>query len=117
MPARLLRWLREGRARHRLRAGARRAIAELFASPARLRGTSLRLDQRGRAVLLDLESDGPRLTAVAFGIVRHPRPHAFSRYAHEVLELWRIDLVAGGPPERLRGVNLTRQREKESGRG
>jgi uridine kinase len=111
---------RERRRRRRLRASARTALRGLFARPDRLRGTSLRPEHASRATLLDFETEGERVTAIAFGILRHPRPHAFSRQFHEVLELYRADLAGDGPVERVKGVNLSRARGRDGepgGRG
>ena len=45
---------------------------------------------------------------VFFGIVRHPRPYAFSSQHHAVLELWCWH-ADEGRLERLKGRNLTRE--------
>jgi uridine kinase len=105
--------LRERRRNRRLRAAARHELRGLFDRPDRLRGTSLRPEHAARAVLLDFEAEAGRITALAFGILRHPRPHAFSRQFHEVLEYWRADLAGDGPVERVKGVNLSRAKGRD----
>lgn len=50
-----------------------------------------------------------RVARIFFTIIRHPRPYAFSKQIHEVLELWRLD-VADGRLERVEGANLSRLR-------
>jgi hypothetical protein len=88
----------------RLRRAAERELDALFRDPARLAGTSLRPEHRGRCQILDL-SEAPR--RIGFGIVRHPRPYPFSRQHHQVVELWILDLQTGRA-ERFRGINLSR---------
>ncbi len=44
---------------------------------------------------------------VYFGIVRHPRPYAFSHQSHKVLESYVYD-IAAGTIRRTAGKNLTR---------
>ena len=90
----------------RLRREAGRALDAVFASPELLAGTSLRPDHRGRVQLLDLTQAPAR---IGFGIVRHPRPYAFSRQFHEVVELW-IWHAGERRLERAKGINLTRAR-------
>lgn len=90
----------------KLRRDAERQIDELFADRARLAGTSLRPEHRGRCQLLDLTQAPHR---IGFGIVRHPRPYAFSRQSHQVVELWLLDVDAR-TLTRVKGVNLTRAR-------
>jgi hypothetical protein len=102
-------WLR----RRRLEREARRLVAALFAEPERLRGTSLLPHHTGRAVVVRHESDADRVVRVWFGIVRHPRPYAFSRQSHEVIEYYLYD-VATGALERLEGHNWTRQRGEDA---
>ena len=90
----------------RRRRDAERVLDELFARPERLAGTSLRPDHRSRVQLLDLSHAPAR---IGFGIVRHPRPYAFSRQFHEVVELW-IWHADEQRLERVKGINLTRRR-------
>ncbi len=97
------RW-RAWRERVRKRRAAERALDRLFATPKLLAGTSLRPDQRTRCHLLDLAGAPER---IGFGIVRHPRPYAFSRQRHEVIELWCYEPERGSLV-RVRGINLTR---------
>ena len=107
-----LRWLLRPLARwwnapeRRRRRDADRALDDVFARPDLLAGTSLRPDHRGRVQLLDLSQAPAR---IGFGIVRHPRPYAFSRQFHEVVELyvWHADERR---LERVKGINLTRTR-------
>jgi hypothetical protein len=100
----LARWWNAPERRKRREAG--RALDVLFARPDLLAGSSLRPDHRARVQLLDLSRAPAR---IGFGIVRHPRPYAFSRQFHEVLELyvWHADEQR---LERAKGVNLTRAR-------
>jgi hypothetical protein len=101
-------WWRDPRWKARRR--ARREVDRLFAPPAPLlEGTSLRPSHRGRTQVLDVLED-PR--AIVFGIVRHPRPHAFSPQSHQVLEVW-IYWEHERRLERHRGVNLTRARGED----
>lgn len=94
----------------RARKLARRELDRLFGEhSARLRGTSLRPKHRGRTQILHVEA-GP--LRIHFGIVRHPRPYAFSQQFHEVLEVWCYD-VESGRLERQKGVNLSRQRGED----
>jgi hypothetical protein len=81
----------------------------MFHDPAVLRGTSLRPKHATHALLLDFEATPERVTWLEFGIVRHPRPYAFSKQFHEVIEYWRYD-VAAGRVARIDSVNLSRRR-------
>jgi len=86
------------------RARARAEIDRLFRErPELLRGTSLRPEHRGRTQLLEVQDGG---AVILFGIVRHPRPYAFSRQSHQVLEMWRFS-PAEGRLERVRGIDLS----------
>jgi len=87
---------------------ARALLRDSLRDPRRLAGTSLRPDHASRVMVVRLETapDG-RLLGVLFTILRHPRPYAFSRQHHEVLELWRLD-AAALRFERLEGANLSR---------
>jgi hypothetical protein len=106
------RWLErrnEKRAERALEREARRALAAIFDVPSRLQGTSLRPEHRGRVQLARVEAESGRVVRVFFTIIRHPRPYAFSKQVHEVLELWRLD-VHSGALERVEGANLSRLR-------
>jgi len=48
-----------------------------------------------------------------FGILRHPRPYAFSRQSHEVIERY-VYRVGARRMERLEGRNITRERGKDA---
>jgi len=109
MIAWFLRW-RE--ARHFERE-ARRAVARVFRSPELLRSTSLRAEHAARAVLVRHEVSGGRLVRAWFGILRHPRPYAFSRQSHKVVEYYSYDLEAG-TVVRESGLNLTRREGRDS---
>lgn len=90
---------------------ARRLLRSVLENPARLAGTSLRPEHANRVMVVRHEhaaGDG-RLLAVWFTILRHPRPYAFSRQHHEVLELWRLDAPSLAL-ERVEGANLSRLR-------
>lgn len=102
--ARLRRWWNAPQ--RRLRREADATLDAIFASPDLLKGTSLRPDHRGRVQILDLTHAPER---IGFGIVRHPRPYAFSKQFHEVVELW-IWHATERRLERAKGINLTRQR-------
>ena len=99
----LRKWLR----RRRLERAARAAVDALFDEPERLRGTSLKCRHASRYIIVDFEASGDRVTRVRFGIVRHPRPYAFSSQAHKVIEHWVYDVEAG-TIEVVQGLNLTR---------
>lgn len=103
-------WWRSRRTRRRHRREAGRLLAALFADPERLRATSLRPEHRARAALLRPEVEGDEVVAVHFSILRHPRPHPFSRQFHEVIEYWRLPAEPGSSPVRLRGVNVSREK-------
>ncbi len=61
-----------------------------------------------------LTTDGEILW-VRFGILRHPRPYAFSRQSHNVLEYWLYD-VREGCLRVEKGVNLTRLDDEDASR-
>jgi hypothetical protein len=107
--ARLRRFLRARRESRALELEARRELLGAFSRPESLRDTSLRAEHRGRVVLVRYEAEAGRVARVFFTIVRHPRPYAFSRQVHEVLELWRLDIPSGAL-QRLEGANLSRMR-------
>ena len=92
---------------------ARARLRDLFQEPALLAGTSLRASHSSRYVFLDCEAHGGELTVIRFGILRHPRPYAFSRQAHEVIEYYTYDLCEPGVKVD-EGVNLTRLRGQDA---
>ena len=102
--ARLSRWWNSPE--RRARRAASRELDRLFARGDLLAGSSLRADHRARVQILDLSGAPAR---IGFGIVRHPRPYAFSRQFHEVVELW-IWHAHEQRLERVKGINLTRRR-------
>ena len=102
-------WLK----RRRLEKKARRLLRGLFRDGSLLAGTSLRPKHSSRCVFLDCEARHGELTVIRFGILRHPRPYAFSRQSHEVIEYYRYDLAES----RIRvekGINLTRLRGQDA---
>lgn len=88
---------------------ARLVLRSVLKDPTRLAGTSLRPEHANRVMVVRHERDAGdgRLLSVFFTILRHPRPYAFSRQHHEVLELWRLD-AATRRLERVEGANLSR---------
>ncbi len=88
---------------------ARRALAEAFRSPEALQDTSLRPNHAARWVVLDFEPAEGKIARVRFGILRHPRPYAFSSQHHKVVEVYSFDLAARRIT-RLEGFNWTRAR-------
>ncbi len=60
-------------------------------------------------MLIDHEEVDGEIAWVRFGIVRHPRPYAFSRQSHAVIEYWFWDRTAGTLKVE-KGLNLTRRR-------
>ena len=96
-------WIRKMRAESE----ARMLLARLFRSPDLLRGTSLQPRHAGRWILLEHERTDGEVTKVQFGILRHPRPYAFSPQSHKVIEVYRYD-VKEGRVERVAGYNWTR---------
>ncbi len=101
--------------RHRLARRARATLRRLLADPARLAGTSLRPAHATRADLVDWIEDEGTLSSLTFTILRHPRPHPFSRQHHLVAEVWRVELP-DGTPTRLRGLNLSKLQGDGDGR-
>jgi hypothetical protein len=102
-------WLRKRREDRE----ARRLVAAAFARPELLRGTSLAPRHAARWVLLGYEAEEGRPVRIRFGILRHPRPYAFSRQSHKVLEEYLYD-VAAGKVLRLGGFNVTRSKGKDA---
>ncbi|MBI4603747.1 MAG: hypothetical protein HY721_17470 [Planctomycetes bacterium] len=106
-------WLRHRLRERRLRREARRLLDRAFAAPAVLAGTSLKPHHAGRTVVLRHEVEGGRVARVWFGILRHPRPYAFSRQSHKVIENYLFD-VSAGRIVRLEGRNVTRERGEDA---
>jgi len=105
--------LRAWMKRRHLGKKARRMLRDLFQDRGLLGGTSLRPSHSSRCVFLNFEARDGELTVIRFGILRHPRPYAFSRQSHEVLEYYSWDL----PGSRIRverGINLTRLQGHDS---
>lgn len=101
---------REWRRGRRGRRAALRSIAELFARPDRLKGTALRARHRNRWIYLDHEVDDEgQICRIRFGILRHPRPYAFSPQSHKVIETYTYDPRLHRL-EREAGLNVTRRR-------
>ena len=99
--------------RKKLEKKARARLRELFRDPALLAGTSLRPSHSSRYVFLDCEARDGEPAVIRFGILRHPRPYAFSRQAHEVIEYYSYDL--SGPRIKVdEGLNLTRLRGQDA---
>jgi len=98
--------------KRRLRRQARQQLLLLFESQENLRGTSLKLHHRGRCDIVELESQGDELTAFIFQILRHPRPHPFSKQHHLVAERWRYQLKDQSI-ERAGSVNLSRMKGED----
>lgn len=103
-------WLR----RRRLERQARKLLRVLFTRPELLRGTSLRPHHSGRCVLTDFEVAEGQLIRIRFGIVRHPRPYAFSRQSHKVIEYYMYD-VKTQTLRVVEGHNWTRESGEDSG--
>ena len=102
-----MRWLQEWWKRRRREKEARHLLAAAFGSPELLRGTSLKPRHASRWVLLDVEVEGDRIVRVRFGILRHPRPYAFSKQSHKVIEHYLYD-IDKKRISRLEGHNITR---------
>lgn len=101
--------------RRRREKAVQRLLVAMFESPELLRGTSLKPRHASRAVVVDhRETDGDIL-CIRFGILRHPRPHPFSRQSHNVIEYWRYDVRARSLRVE-KGVNLTRLDGKDASR-
>lgn len=99
--------------RKKLEKKARAKLRELFRDPDLLAGTSLRPSHSSRYVFLDCEAHDGEPAVIRFGILRHPRPYAFSRQAHEVIEYYSYDL--SGPRIKVdEGLNLTRLRGQDA---
>ena len=101
-------WLRSWRRERE----AWRLLRAVFRERRLLAGTSLKPRHAGRCVIrsIDVAGDdihGDDIQRIHFGIVRHPRPYAFSRQSHKVLEFYTYDVEAA-QVVRQRGENLTR---------
>ena len=96
-------WLK----RRRLEKKARGKLRDAFRDTGLLAGTSLNPHHSGRSVLIDFETRDGELRLIRFGILRHPRPYAFSKQSHEVIEYYRYDITE--PRIQVEeGLNLTR---------
>jgi len=93
--------------KRRLGRAARKAIQDIFRRPEALEGTSLRPRHAARWVLLDYDVKEGKVARVRFGILRHPKPYAFSRQSHKVIEVYEVDLEASRV-QRVQGRNVTR---------
>ncbi len=102
-------WIRRKRSERE----ARKLVAAAFRSGEVLRGTSLEPRHSSRWVLVDFELEGGRPARIRFGILRHPRPYAFSAQSHKVLEYYLYD-VQSARITRLEGYNVTRSEGKDS---
>ena len=92
---------------------ARKILRAAFADPDLLRGTSLKPRHAARWVIRQVEADGEGVRRIWFGILRHPRPYAFSRQSHKVLESYVYD-VANRRMTRLEGRNITRAEGRDA---
>jgi hypothetical protein len=102
-------WLQRRRNERR----ARQLLNAALSSPEMLAGTSLKPRHRARCVMVGHDAEGDRVVRVHFGIVRHPRPYAFSRQSHKVLEYYIYDVEAGSISV-TKGHNLTRADGKDA---
>ncbi len=106
--------LRSWLARMRTARRARRLLEAAVAGDATARhGTSLKPRHAGRCVIQEIRQEDGEIVEVYFGIVRHPRPYAFSRQSHKVLEFYVLR-VDENRIQRLRGENLTRQAGRDA---
>lgn len=105
--------LRNWLQRKRLERQARKLLDEALRSPETLKGTSLKLRHRARCVTLGHDDVDGRIIRVYFGILRHPRPYAFSRQSHKVLEYYVYHVDSGTISVR-KGYNLTRAEGKDA---
>jgi len=92
---------------------ARKLVAGAFRSPDLLRGTSLQSRHASRWVLVDYEVRGETVSRIRFGILRHPRPYAFSRQSHKVIEYYLYDVDARRI-SRIEGRNITREAGRDA---
>lgn len=112
MPRFLETW-RESRRRARERREARALLRELFRDPEALAGTSLNARHRSRWVYLEHEIEDGEIARVIFGILRHPRPYAFSSQSHKVIEYYVLD-ARERKVIRQRGHNVTREEGRDA---
>ena len=101
-------WLRRVRTERR----ARELLARACRDSRLLAGTSLRPRHANRCVVQEFDQEAGEIVRIYFGIVRHPRPYAFSRQSHKVLETYTYDLVEGSIRVTA-GKNLTRASGKD----
>lgn len=99
--------LRDWLERMRTERRARKLLAAALADPRMLDGTSLRRRHANRCVVQSFDEEGGEIVRIYFGIVRHPRPYAFSHQSHKVLESYVLDVV-DRKIRRMAGKNLTR---------
>lgn len=92
---------------------ARSLLAEALRTPELLRGTSLKPRHASRSVIIHHDEEEGHVVRVHFGIVRHPRPYAFSRQSHKVLEYYIYDVKAGTITVQ-KGHNLTRAEGRDA---
>ena len=98
--------------RFRLVREARARMRRLFDEPQLLEGTSLRSSHRGRVYLFEIEVREATLVGFMFTILRHPRPYAFSRQFHEVVESYTFD-IRSGTLTRGKSLNLSRLKGRD----
>jgi len=91
----------------RLEKKARRKLCQAFQDTGLLSGTSLKPHHYSRSVLVDFETRDGGIEIIRFGILRHPRPYAFSKQSHEVIEYYRYD-IGECRIKVEEGLNLTR---------
>lgn len=101
-------WLQRVRTERR----ARELLAAAFRNPGFLEGTSLRPRHANRCVVQSFDVEDDEIVRIYFGIVRHPRPYAFSRQSHKVLESYVFD-VGASRIRRTAGKNLTRAQGRD----
>jgi hypothetical protein len=107
--SRISAWL----SRRKVEKAARRILAAALRDPDVLRGTSLRPRHGARWVILDLEEREGTVSRIWFGILRHPRPYAFSPQSHKVIERYLYDVEARRIT-RMGGHNVTRSSGRDA---
>ncbi|MCZ6793592.1 MAG: hypothetical protein O7J95_08275 [Planctomycetota bacterium] len=105
--------LREWLARRRRTRELQKLLDEAFGRPELLGPTSLKPRHRNRCVVLGHDEEGGEVARIHFAILRHPRPYAFSRQHHEVVELYVYDLDAERI-EVVHGFNRTREEGRDA---